>query len=664
MADEKHGIGDKDLEVYRSLIEAPKEFKNGFTWVTIAGAFFCGLLMMPGAIYLSLITGGGLAAAWVTLIIFSEISRRAMRAMSQQELVILLVVAGAMAGGGPMAQLIWRQYFIQSDAVRDIGLLGQFPAWFAPPATSDGIIDRALWNHAWLVPILLVFFMSVIGRIKSYTLGYFFFRITSDVERLPFPLAGVHAQGSMALAESGERKTTWKWRMFSFGAMLGLGFAAIQIGVPLLTGAFLAKPIQLISLPWFDATRMTEALLPATPTGVVIDLGLVIVGMVVPYWAVVGTGAAILLTAVMNPVLHKIGVLHRWQPGMDTVSTTFSNSIDFWMSFTLGAAIAVGIISLYQTGRDMVRKVRELRQASAKSGGKRTSLWATPPGRGDFSPWIALGLYLVCSSVVVWVCHLLVPGFPVLFLCFFTFIYTPLISYINARLIGIVGQHIEIPYVREAAFILSGYKGVEIWLAPVPVENYGGRAQDFRTQELTGTNFWSYVKADCLIVPLSFVLSFVFWAFIWHSGAIPSEVYPYAQKLWDLQAKNTALLYSATLETQGGVQPLFYQAIHPEVILGSFSFSMIAFVLLSFFSLPVMTIYGFIQGIGQMPHGFIPLVMGALIARFYLQRKFGAKRVLEVMPVVVAGYGTGAGLIALIGVAINLIVTAVSSSPF
>ncbi len=59
-----------------------------------------------------------------------------------------------------------------------------------------------------------------------------------------------------------------------------------------------------------------------------------------------------------------------------------------------------------------------------------------------------------------------------------------------------------IPYIREGAFILSGYRGVEIWLAPIPVADYGGQAQNFRVTELTGTNFWSYVKADLLTVPL------------------------------------------------------------------------------------------------------------------------------------------------------------------
>ncbi|MDA0321941.1 MAG: peptide transporter [Verrucomicrobia bacterium] len=656
---------DKELEVYRNVLATPTEFRNGFTWVAVAGAFFCGLLMMPGAIYLSLITGQGIAAAWVTLIIFTEVSRRAMRTLSQQELVILLMVAGSMAVGGPISDLIWRQYLVSSDAVRDIGLMGKFPSWYAPPPGSESLVERDLFHRAWIVPILLMVFMHVIGTIKYYTLSYFFFRVTSDIERLPFPFAGISAQGSMALSESGEKKTTWKWRVFSLGGIMGLVFGAVQVGVPLVTGTFLNKPIQIIPLPWYDATTLTEGILPATPTGMVIDLGLVITGMVIPFWAVIGTCVATVMTLVMNPVLHGMGVLKRWQPGMDTVSTTFENSIDFWMSFGLGVMGAIAVISIYQTIRDVVVKSRELRKRRAEAGpdAPRENLWEAPPGRGDYSPWIAVGLYMACSVAVIIICHILVPEFSVWWLVFFTFAYTPLISYINARLIGICGQRVDIPFVREAAFILSGYKGVEIWLAPIPVDNLGTGAQDFRTKELTGTNFWSYVKAQALIVPLSFVLSFVFWAFIWKSGAIPSELYPFAQKMWDLRAKQTVLLFSATLESEGA-QPLFYQALHPLVISGGFSFAMIAFVALSALNLPIMAIYGFVQGIGHMPHAFIPIVIGAFIGKFYFHKRFGQKRFLEIVPVLVAGYGTGVGLIALMGVAINLISKAVSPAPF
>lgn len=654
--------GDRELEVYRSIVEEPTEFRKGFTWVAVAGAWFCGLLMMPAAIYLSLMTGGGIAAAWVTLIIFTEVSRRAMRTLSRQELVILLAVAGGMAGGGPIAGLIWRQFFVQSDAVRDIGLMGKFPSWWAPPPGSAALTGRSLLHRDWMVPILLMVFMHAIGSIKNYTLSYFFFRLTSDVEKLPFPFAGIHAQGSMALAESGERKTSWKWRLFAVGAVLGLAFGALQVGVPLVTGAMLVKPIRVIPLPWYDATVLTERWLPATPTGVVIDLGLVLTGMVIPFWAAMGTAAAIGLTLVMNPLLYRAGVLTRWQPGMDTVSTTFSNSVDFWMSFGLGVTGGLAVIGVYQTVRDLLVKGREVR-ARRRAQASVANVWAVPPGRGDFSPWLALAVYAVCASLVVWVCHRLVPGFPVLFLFVFTFLYTPLISYINARLIGICGQQVHIPFVREAAYILSGYRGVEIWLAPIPIENLGGEVQSFRAHELTGTNFFSYVKATALVVPMSFFLSFLFWGFIWKSGAIPSDLYPHAQKMWELQARNTVLLYSATLDTEGA-KPLFFQALHPSVIAGAFLFALAGFTVLSLLKLPVMAIYGFVQGVGQMPHGFVPVVVGALVGRLYLRRRLGETRFLRIMPVMAAGYGTGVGLVALLGVAVNLIVNAVSALPF
>lgn len=659
---------DKELELYRSLLEPAKEFKNGFTWTTVAGAFFCGLLMMPAAIYLSLMTGGVITSSWVTLIIFSEVSRRAMKTLNTQELVVLLYVAGAMTMGGPFFDLIWRQYLTNSDSVRDVGLIGQFPSWFVPLPTSAAITGRNLMHADWMIPILLIIVLAFIGRISGYTLGYFLFRLTSDVEKLPFPFAPIGAQGTMALAESGEKQTTWKWKVFSTGAIIGLVFAAIQIGIPFLTGALLAKPIQIIPLPWYDSTTATESFLPATPTGVVIDLGLVIFGMIIPFWAVIGSGAAILLTIILNPILYNMGVLTRWHPGMDTVQTSFQNSIDFWMSFTIGTAAGIAIVSIYQTVRDIIRKVKELKRerANTKSDtSRRENLWAVPPGRGDFSPWVALGLYFVASFIVVLICHALVPKFPIFFLFFFTFLYTPLISYINAKLIGICGQSVQIPFIREGAFILSGVKGVEIWLAPIPITDHGIQAQNFRINELTGTNFWSYVKADLLIVPLGLLLSFVFWAFIWHASAIPSENFPYAQKMWDLQAKQTVLFWTATLDTGSKGTSLFYQAFHPAIIGGSMIFTIIAFTLLGVFGLPTMAIYGFLQGIGVgMPHTFIPIIVGALLGKFVFHKRFGQQRFLQMAPVLAAGYGTGVGLIALIGVAITLIKNAISAAPF
>lgn len=657
---------DKELDLYRSLMETPKQFGNGFTWTAVAGALFCGLLMMPASIYLSLITGGGINAAWVTVIIFSEITRRALKTLNTQELVLLLYVAGAMASGGPIAGLVYRAYFVNSDPVRSAGLVGQFPTWWAPPPGSDALLLRNLWHPDWMVPILIILGLTVVGRVSSYTLSYFLFRLTSDIEKLPFPFAPISAQGAMALSESHEKKATWKWKAFSVGAILGLAFATIQIGIPMVTGAFLTKPIQIIPLPWYDSTTITQGLLPATPTGLVIDLGLIIVGMIIPFWAIMGTAAAVVITTVMNPILHHFGLLHRWVPGMDTINTTYVNGVDFWMSFGIGVAFAVAVVAIFQTSRDVWRKMKELRatrKATRSDVARQESIWDVPPGRGDFSPWLALGIYAFCSLLITYVCYRMEPRFSPFFLLFFTLVYTPFISYVNAKLIGINGQQVDIPFIREGAFILSGVKGINLWLMPIPIENHGGGAQGFRISELTGMNFWSYLKADALIIPLSLALSFLFWAFIWHATPIPSEFFVFVQKTWDLTAKNTLLYWSATMDV-GGAKPLFYQALHPGVIASSFSFTLVAFSLLSAFGLPVMAVYGFIRGIGGMPHAFILEFVGAIIGKFVLQKRFGEQRFLQIIPVVMAGYGAGVGLIALIGVAVLLVKNAISAAPF
>jgi len=90
----------------------------------------------------------------------------------------------------------------------------------------------------------------------------------------------------------------------------------------------------------------------------------------------------------------------------------------------------------------------------------------------------------------------------------------------------------------------------------------------------------------------------------------------------------------------------------------------LAFTLLNTFGLPVMLIYGFIRGLGQIPHIMVLEIVGAMIGRFYLRKKFGTQNFLRMIPVVMAGYFTGVGLISMATIAMNLIQQAVSGTPF
>lgn len=688
---------DKELDKYRNLLDAPGEYKDGFGWSTVIGIFFCGLLMMPGSIYLGLMTGGNMSAAatWVTVILFSQVAKRAMQPMDKQQLVVLLHAARVMMigylgmPGGPLGTLVWRAFFVNSNAVREQGISGSFPTWWAPAPDSPAILERTLFHVDWLIPAGLILFALMVSLISKYTLGYFFFRLTSDVEGLPFPMAPISAQGALAMTEEdvkGEKPSLLKrknkkqkqdaakppptrWRLFSLGSCLGLTFGFIQVGIPAITGLFLEKPVFLLPQPFLDTTRLTEGLLPAAPTGITLDLGIILTGMILPFWAVIGTALAVLTTFLLNPILFKSGLLTTWQPGMDTVNTQFSNHVDFWMAFSIGTALGIALVSVFSCVRALLRASKSRGASEVR---KRENPWAVPGGRGDYPLWMAAAGYILVSSALITVVNRLIPQFPAAFMMFFSFAYVPLMSYVNARLRGISGQQVEIPMIREGAFILSGAKGVEIWLAPVPTEDYGTQAESFRVNELTGVNFRSLFKAELVALPVLFLCSLLFWSFIWKTNEIPSAFFPAAQVRWELGSKQSALLFSSTHVAEGQDpelvnirdSPFFQAAFKPKILFGSLAGTVVVFSLLSFFGLPVMLIYGFIRGIGDLPHFMVLELVGAIIGRYYFQKKFGSREFLRMAPTVLAGYFTGVGLMGMATIAMNLIQQAVTGAPF
>lgn len=628
---------DKELKEYRDLLPPPKYFEEGFDWKTIIGAIFIGFLMMPGSMYLQLVIGQGIgpAARWVTIILFAEIAKRAHSDLKQQEIFLLYYMAGA-ALASPFSGLLWNQYLVQSDAARMLGVTEFIPSWIAPGPESQSMVERSFFHRDWLVPILLLVGSQIIQRIDHFGLGYALFRITSDVEKLPFPMAPVAALGTMALAESAEeKKESWKWRVFSIGGVIGLAFGFLYVVLPIISGLIFTEQIRLIPIPWIELTRYTEDILPAVATGLQLDLGLLFVGMVLPFWAVIGGLIGLIITIILNPLLYSTGILTRWHPGMATVDTVFANNFDFYMSFGIGLGLAIGLIGVWSV-------VRSFRVKDGR--GTLQDLFNPPPGRGDFNFWIAIGIYFFSTLAYVWLCVWLVPSFPWLFFLAYGFIYTPVISYITARMEGIAGQFVSLPLVREASFIAGarffGYQGIEIWYAPIPIHNYGEATVQFRQIELTGTSLRGIIKAELLVFPIVMVASLIFSQFIWRLAPIPSASYPFAQELWHLQALNTLLMQTSTLEGNS----MFYQALNGTTVFSGLGFGLLMYMVLSLFGLPVLLIYGVVRGLGQStPHGLVLEVAGALLGRYFFLKKYGTMW-RQYAPVLLAGFSCGMGL--------------------
>jgi hypothetical protein len=647
---------DSELKSFRELMEPPKTWEEGFGVKAMVGGVFVGMIMTPASMYMQLVVGSeiGTAAQWVTIILFLEVARRSFTVLSRPEIFVLYYMAGAClvnissTNGGPGHGLLWYQFIVQSDSFRQFGIAGKIPSWVAP--SSPAILGtRSLLNPAWFVPIGLLVLGQFLARVDNFCLGYALFRLTSDVEKLPYPLAPVGAQGVTALADASKGEDSWRWRVFSFGAMLGIAFAAVYLALPAITGAFLPQPISIISFPFKDLTSNTEDFLPAVPVIIAFDLGLVILGMVLPFWAMVGSFIGLIGCMILNPTLFHFGILKSWGPGLGAIRTLESNTLDFYFSFGLGLTAAIAIIGVWHVvSRMFIRKLNQ-------SGVDWRILFRPPPGRGDFSVWLALALYFLAAAATISTAWWLLAqansagmGGPVTLrllgiLVFYSFIYSPIIGYVSARMEGVVGQNVELPYVREAARILTGYRGAAIWFIPMPNNNYGNQALYFRKTELTGTRISSMVKAELFVFPITVIAMVVFSHFIWKIAPVPSSAFPYAQQWWELAAYRQGLLYTSTMA--GGEHSQFSQAFHPGYLFCGLGGSLVLYVLLSVLGMPVLLFYGIVRGLDQSaPHVIIPEFIGALLGRYYFEKKFGA-RWKHYIIVFFAGYSCGVGLI-------------------
>jgi hypothetical protein len=423
----------------------------------------------------------------------------------------------------------------------------------------------------------------------------------------------------------------------------------------------------LFPIPFVDFTPNVERLLPASLVSISFDAGLFLAGMVLPFRLVTGTFASTVLTGVLaGPLLLRLGAFPHWTPGNGLLVNQMLLSFDFYMSVGVGLAAAVALIGLWTMGKAFVGYARNqgVRVAAASPQP------ALPPGeppyrtackeRGDFPLWVAAALFIAAIGGYSALCKVLVPDFHLWIVLVFGFLWSPLHSYISARLIGVTGGGLSVPYLKETVFILSGYKGVDIWFAPIPLMDQGGAAGRFRELELTRTRFTSLIKAELLMFPIIFACSFLFWAFFWHLNQLPSGTFPFAARQWPVAARQAYIIFTAN----SSESPLLLQALNPTTIVVAGVVGLALYNVLGRLGVPVVFFYGLLGGVGAPLHGGLSLLVGALVGRYYFRRRIGEERWTRYVPVVAAGFACGAGLAGMLAVSLSLIMQCAKDLPF
>jgi hypothetical protein len=657
----------RELAEHESGEEEIVQYEDGFTAKTLIGAFFVGLIMAPGAIYLGLVAGQGLgsAAQWVTIVLFAEICRRSFLPLKRQEIYMLYYVAGGLAVaalgdrgifGGPFGGLIWNQYFIQSTAATEIAK--DIPIWATPQPSSPAIIGRNFFHPDWYPAMGVLFVTQLLERLSWIPAGYILFRATSDVERLPFPLAPVAASGATALAEASTKEESWRWQIFSTGTTVGLIFGAFYIAIPVLTGTLFGKALTLIPIPFLDLMGSTETILPAAPIGFSADLGKILTGFVLPFPIVAGSFASsIICQGILNPVFYNMGLLPRWKPSMDSILTRVNNNFDLWLSIGIGIQLAIAAIGLWIVIKSSIEATRKIKNRQRGSWGE------VPKGRGDTPATvkIALGIWLIATLAYMGLTHYLLPGFSVLLLVFYGLIWTPLNSFVAARMFGLTSQGVTFPFLTQITIVKSGYQNIDVWYAPMPLHDYGHFAQSFREVELTGTKFTSIIKAELVMLPILLLSGLAYWQFIWNTSPIPSSQYPYALKLWPAAAVQQAIWNQ--INRPGGAS-FILDAIKPNVIAAGGATTLVVYGLMMVFKMPLLAFYGAANGANAFPADTIPTFIGACLGRFYFSKRLGPQKWTMYTPVLLAGFACGTGLISMAAIALALISKAVQPLPF
>ena len=395
--------------------------------------------------------------------------------------------------------------------------------------------------------------------------------------------------------------------------------------------------------------------------------------MVLPFWAMVGSFAGLVISLIVNLTLSHTGVLHTGSPGSGAIATINSNTLDFYFSFGLGLTFAIAVVGFYQVYASL-RAVGKEGNQSGKAD--FSALFKPPPGRGDIHLWIAVVIYIVVTVVTIATAYALlkwshaqnpegasdVTWVLLGVFIFYGFIYTPIISYVSARMEGIIGNTVNIPFVREATFILTGYQGAAIWFAPFPAHNYGSQTLYFRQTELTGTKIYSMLKAEVFILPIAFISAVVFSQFIWNIAPVPSQSFPYTETMWEAHAYRQGIMMTATMP--GGEVSAFKEAFKWPVVLAGFAIATSLFGALSYLGLPVLLVYGLIRGLDQAsPHVIIPQFLGAMLGRYYFAKKFGDMWKQYII-VFFAGYSCGTGLILMLALGLVFISKSVFQSPY
>lgn len=625
------------------VVEAEQEFKGGFSRITIITILYSALVLIPIVIFSTLYSGAGIAGAapYIMIIIITQMSvLLGRKPFTRQEVLVAYVatsVSATYTGMGVYA--IFNTYMRSAPGIKIASFI---PEWAAVQLTSPAYPARTLLHPDWIPFIIVNMGTTVLWYVANMSLGLIAGQLYYDVEKLPFPMAVVGAEGVITLSEREEKRMKYFILFLIPGAVL----SALIYALPMVSGAITRRTgITLIPVPWSDLTIFVDAVLPGSVFGISTDPLAFAMGFIIPWEICVAmlTGA-VAVSMIGNFVLYGLGYLPRVYRGMSIAMNYTYAYLDFWASPIIGLAIAAALTPIALHRETLAGLLRSMR-----------GLTASQRSMGYVSPLRLLILYIACSLGTVLVTLYLCPGFiPYAPITIIMGIIWPFIFVMaQARGMAVSGVPLNIPYIWEGILGMIPYNGVDIWFAPLYTSRIVGIgsptaewAGTYVIARLTQTKISDVIKAWFIALPITWAMVWLFTSAFWTLAPIPSMFYPFTAQTWPMNAAITDLYMSKTFTT----------ALNPLLIGGTALIGVLAYIASGLLKFPNF-IMGFVLGASGYIPGPVSIFIGALLNRFLLTRFLGEEW-NKYKAAAVAGLTCGEGLI----IGLSALFTVISNS--
>lgn len=510
-------------------------YREGLTDKVLLAIVFSSLLMTPAFSWVYLSTGiaiGGIAAAYVTMVIFGEIARFLRSPLSESELATIRWGASLAVGGA--ANIAWRVFLRKSAITKQFGIADKIPTWWVPPANSPAILHRTIFHPDWLIPLTIGYFGMPFSLLAIISLSFFVRQIYIEVEKLPFPTGAMAAELAKSLSREYDPK---KYEVFSIAAFLAFLWGIVYYILPaiiMIIGHY-ERPIQLIpstiDLTFFlDYTPLYGATIGFTP-----DLLAISIGAIIPTNVVIGVIAGCIGAYVIgNHMLVAQGLI-PWRPGTPMLGPGLTGlwqqpMLRYWMSISLGFLLAGVFVPFFKNIKSFIEAMKSFFKLGVEEE-RRLGIWS-----GKRS----LIIYLISCSILTTMAiifELIMNPKDVYANWVFWFIGVPIIviglNFVNAlsvgRSAGLMGSSIPIPYAREIVTWLT-YNGIDGWFNPFINSDIGLYAGTiligYKAAELTFTKPMSIAKAQIIDAIVSSLTTLLFSYLFWSIYDIPSRMLP------------------------------------------------------------------------------------------------------------------------------------------